>query len=183
MFVIAVSTKGGLMKNFFLGVLVTVAVLGIGAFGYMRLGLAEVRGDVPPSRLENYLMASAVHAAVRRNAPDLPNPVPPTDENLIAGGKQYSGECEGCHGHPGKVRKFPTGLSPDPPQFAVVGTQYTEAQIMWVAKHGIRRTGMFSNGLWDSDQELWTMAAFIKRMNSLPQHVQDEVFKKPASGG
>jgi len=37
---------------------------------------------------------------------------------------------------------------------------------------------MFVNGLWDSDDELWRVAAYIKRMNSLPQHVQDELAKK-----
>jgi|SRR5579863_807984 len=170
------------MKNFFLGVLTTVLVMAIGGFAYLRLGLAEVRGDVPPSALESYLMTAAVHAAVKRNAPHLANPVPPTDENLISGGEQYLGECAGCHGTPGKARKFPTALNPEAPQFPTVGTAYTEAQMFWVAKHGVRRSGMFSNGVWDSDQELWTLAAFIKRMNNLPQHVQDEISKKPGSG-
>ena len=170
------------MKNFFLGVLATLLLLVLGGFGCLRLGLADVRGDVPASRLEDYLMRAAVHAAVRRNAPELSNPVQPTDENLIAGGKQYRGECAGCHGAPGKQNKFPHALNPSAPQLAVVGTEYTEAQVFWVAKHGIRRTGMFANGAWDSDQELWTLAAFIKRMNNLPQHVKDELENKPKSG-
>lgn len=170
------------MKHFFLGVLATLLVLVLGGFGYLRLGMAEVRGDVAASRWEDYLLRAAVHAAVRRNAPALSNPVQPTDENLIAGGKQYLGECAGCHGTPGKQQKFPSGLYPPVPQLPTEGTEYTEAQVFWVAKHGIRRTGMFSNGLWDSDQELWTMAAFIKRMNNLPQHVKNELEKKPKSG-
>ena len=170
------------MKHFLLGVLTTLVVLVIGSLAYLRLGLAEVRGDVPASRLEDYLLRTAVHAAVRRNAPQLSNPVQPTDENLIAGGKQYLGECAGCHGRPGKQRRFPSGLNPPVPQLPTEGTEYTEAQIFWVAKHGIRRTGMFSNGLWDSDQELWTLAAYIKRMNNLPQHVKEELEKKPKSG-
>jgi mono/diheme cytochrome c family protein len=171
------------MRNFLLGVVTTLAVVLLGGFLFLRLGLAEVRGDVPPSRLETYLLGSAVHAAVRRNAPDMPNPVPPTDENLIEGGKQFLGECAGCHGRPGKQRKYPDGLNPGVPQFAEVGTEYTEAQIFWVAKHGIRRSGMFSNGLWDSDQELWRMAAFIKRIKDLPPQVQEGIEKKPGSGG
>jgi mono/diheme cytochrome c family protein len=166
------------MKNFFLGVFATVAVLAIGIFAYLRLGWAEVRGDAAPSKVESYLMTAAVHAAVRRNAPDLPNPVSPTDENLIAGGKQYLGECAGCHGTPGTPNKFPNSLNPGPPQFPTVGTEYTEAQVFWVAKHGIRRSGMFSNGLWDSDQELWRLAAFIKRIKDLPQSVQEGIAQK-----
>jgi len=167
------------LKNFLLGVLTTVAVLVIGGFTYLKLGLAEVRGDLPPSKLESYLMSAAVHASVKRHAPEVVNPVPLTDDNLIAGGKQYRGECAGCHGTPGKPDRFPHSLFPDAPQLPVVGTAYTEAQVFWVAKHGIRHSGMFVNGLWDSDEELWRLAAYIKRMNGLPQHVQEELAKKP----
>lgn len=34
------------MKNFFLGILFTLATLAIGGFLYLRLGLAEVRGGM-----------------------------------------------------------------------------------------------------------------------------------------
>ena len=91
--------------------------------------------------------------------------------------------CSGCHGTPGKADRFPGSLVPDPPQFPTVGTSYTEAQVFWVAKLGIRHSGMFVNGLWDSDDELWRLAAYIKRMNSLPQHVQDELAKKGDHSG
>ncbi len=77
------------MNNFFLGAFVTLAALALGGFLYLRLGFAEVRADLPPSRLEDYVMRSAVHASVRREAPEQPNPVQPTDENLIAGGKLF----------------------------------------------------------------------------------------------
>ena len=166
------------MKNFLLGIAATLAVLAIGTYAYLKLGLVEVRGDLPPSKLEIYLMSSAVHASVKRHAPQVANPILPTDENLIAGGKQYLGECAGCHGTPGKPDRFPHSLFPDAPQFPVTGTAYSEAQVFWVAKHGIRHSGMFVNGLWDSDEELWRLAAYIKRMNSLPEHVQEELAKK-----
>ncbi len=170
------------MKQFALGMLAAIVLLTICGFVYLRFGFAEVRGDVHPSGFESYLMRAAVHAAVRRNAAQISNPVQPTDENLIAGGKQYLGECAGCHGTPGKANKFPGSLNPDAPQFPTEGTEYTEAQVFWVAKHGIRRTGMFANGMWDSDEELWRIAAYIKRMNNLPQHVQDELAKKAKTG-
>jgi mono/diheme cytochrome c family protein len=170
------------MKNAFLGVLATLAVLAVGTFVYLRLGLAEVRADLPGSQLESYLMSTAVHASVRRHAPEIVNPVQPTDENLIAGGKMYLGECAGCHGTPGKAENE-TGdsLYPPIPQLPKVGTEYTEAQIFWVAKHGIRRAGMFANGKWDSDQKLWTIAAFIKRMNALPEPVKEALQPKKAA--
>jgi mono/diheme cytochrome c family protein len=171
------------MKQFFLGVLVTVVVLAIGGLIYLRFGFAEMRGDVPPSRLESSLMHMAVHSSVRRQAPEVPNPVAPTDDNLIAGGKIYLGECSGCHGAPGKAQKWGDPLNPAPPRLAEVGTEYSEAQIFWVAKHGVRRTGMFANGVWETDQKLWTVAAYIYRIRNLPPRVVDEIDKAAKSGG
>jgi len=172
-----------LVKSFFLGVLTTLAVLVVGGFAYLRLGWVEVRGDLPPSRLETYLMTKSVHASVRRRAPELPNPIAPTEENLIAGGKIYLGKCSGCHGTPGAPDSegTPDSLFPPIPQLPKVGTEYSEAQIFWVAKHGIRRTGMFANGKWDPDQKFWTAAAYIKRIKSLPPRVHQELAKKPTS--
>ena len=170
------------MKKFLLGVLVGIAVPVLGTVSYLELGMAEVRADIRPGRWESYLMNTGVHASVRREAPDLPNPVLPADENLIAGGKIYLEACAGCHGTPGKPfgSKGPI-LYPPIPELPVMGTALSEAQIFWVAKHGLRRSGMFANEAWASDEKLWTVAAYVKHMNSLPPAVQAAVEKLAAA--
>jgi mono/diheme cytochrome c family protein len=168
------------VKNFVMGVLATLVVLFLGGVTYLELGLAEVRADLPPSAWERALMSSAVHASVRKRAPETPNPVPATDENLVAGGKLYLDGCAGCHGAPGKTDNISDSLYPPIPQLPTEGTPYSEAQIFWVAKHGIRYTGMFANGKWDSDDKLWKMAAYLKRIKELPPAVQEEL-AKPSS--
>jgi mono/diheme cytochrome c family protein len=170
------------MRQFLLGSVCTILVVAVGGLAYLALGFADVRGDAAPSRVESSVMRMAVHAAVRRQAPKLSNPVAPTDENLIAGGKMYLGECSGCHGTPGKPQTEADSLNPPAPRLAEVGTEYSEAQIFWVAKHGIRRTGMFANGVWDSDQKLWMVAGYIYRIKNLPQQVQQEVEKAAKAG-
>ena len=167
------------MKPFFLGVACTVVVFVIGGLGYLLLGYADVRGDEPVSGLETSLMRAAVHASVRRHAPNDSNPVQPTDANLIAGGRDYLNQCAGCHGNPGKERGYLSPLNPDAPQLPTVGTEYTESQIFWVAKHGIRRTGMFANGRWEADSELWPIATFIKRIKDLPPAVRESLTVRP----
>jgi hypothetical protein len=42
---------------------------------------------------------------------------------------------------------------------------------------------MFANGKWDSDHKLWTIAAFIKRMNALPEPVNEALTTKKAAEG
>jgi mono/diheme cytochrome c family protein len=166
------------MKNFLLGMLFTLCVLAVGACAYLRLGLSEVRADISPSRWESSLMRMSIHASVRREAPELSNPWKPTDDTLIAGGKIYLGACAGCLGTPGKPfgGKGPV-VFPPIPELPVVGTQYTEAQIFWIAKYGIRRSAMFANGVYLKDDQLWSVAAYIKRMNSLPPTVEAAVAK------
>ena len=56
------------MKPFLLGMLTALLLIVIAAFAYLRLGLAEVRGDIPPSKFETRLMRAAAHASVRRSA-------------------------------------------------------------------------------------------------------------------
>jgi hypothetical protein len=67
------------------------------------------------------------------------------------------------------------------PFLPMAGTEYTEAQVFWVAKHGVRRTGMFANGPWDSDEKLWKAAAFIKRIKSLPPGVSAALEEKKSN--
>lgn len=166
------------MRNFVLGALTGVFLLALAVVLYLRLGFAEVRGDIAPSRFENNLMTAAVHASVRRQAPEVPNPVTPTDENLIAGGKLFISDCSGCHGAPNGAEDNSDTLFPRIPQLHKAGTEYTEAQVFWIAKHGIRRSGMFANGKWYPDKDLWAIAAYVKRIRNLPAAVQKALESK-----
>jgi len=40
---------------------------------------------------------------------------------------------------------------------------------------------MFANGKWNNDKDLWTMAAFIKRIRELPPGVQSALASKTES--
>jgi mono/diheme cytochrome c family protein len=171
------------MKLFLLGVVSTLLILSLGAVLYLRLGFAEVRADVPPPAWEPRLLRPAVLASIRREAPEARNPISPTNENLIAGGRKYLGNCSGCHGTPGKPDSaIPDSLYPPIPQFPEMGTPLTEAQIFWVAKHGIRRTGMFANGKFYPDEDLWRITAYVYRIKSLPPEVAAALAKpEPAN--
>ncbi len=73
------------MRNFILGMVVAILVLLIGTLGLALLGFLPTRANSAPPQMERHLAMSALDNSVDRHAPRINNPVPPTDENLIAG--------------------------------------------------------------------------------------------------
>ena len=69
---------------------------------------------------------------------------------------------------------------PPAPQLARDGTTYSEPEIYWVAKHGIRRTGMSEQGSTYTDEHLWQLAAFISHITALPPQVRSAI--EPSAG-
>ena len=87
--------------------------------------------------------------------------------SIIAGGKLYVMGCMGRHGDPGKPYTEDHANFPPVPQLPHVGTRYSEPEIYWIIKHGIRMTAMSAYGPFYKEDELWSLAAFIRRINTL----------------
>jgi mono/diheme cytochrome c family protein len=162
------------LEKFAIGFLTGAIAFTLCALGYLKLGLANVAADAPPPAWTTRWIESSVHASIRRTLPaNLKSPPPASDENLIAGGKLYLNNCEGCHGAPGKPPSdFGVTFYPPAPQLARHGTSYSEAEIFWMAKHGIRRSGMSAQGFDYTDDQLWQLAAFTSRITTLPPRVR-----------
>lgn len=72
------------------------------------------------------------------------------------------------------MRKQDDALNPPAPQLPEVGTEYSEAQVFWVAKHGIRRSGMFCQ---------WSLALGRKVVDSCHLHQADKQPVATSAGG
>ena len=78
------------MRNFILGVVVTLAVLILGGMGAALLGFVPTQANVQPPHWERHLAMSAVDAYTDKHAGNITSPVLPSAENLIDGMKQPS---------------------------------------------------------------------------------------------
>ncbi len=87
-----------IMKSFVLGAITAYGFAALVLVSFAKLGILPVQADVAPSRLEASLLGSALRASVARHAPSGGNPIPASDENLIAGAKLYRQMCSRCHG-------------------------------------------------------------------------------------
>lgn len=170
------------MRNFILGVVITILVLGFGGVGLALLGFFPTRANVAPPQMESRIAMSALDNAVERHAPHTTNPVPPTDENLIAGLKIYAMNCGVCHGDlDHQPSLLQNSMYPPPPNLIVHPPDDAEWHLYYVIRTGVRYTGMPA---WDkalSDQDLWKVTAFLSRISKLPPVVQE--YWKKTSGG
>jgi mono/diheme cytochrome c family protein len=171
------------MKTFLSGFIAAFVLLPLIAIGYFSLGLAQTASDIAPPAWESHLMNSAVHASVRRSAREIQTPPSGNvEETMIEGGKLYFNGCMGCHGEPGKFQEDRSNYPPVP-QLAQVGTQYSEPEIYWIAKHGIRNTAMSAYGPFYTDKQMWALATFLRRIDHLPPDVLEQIRAKKISGG
>jgi thiosulfate dehydrogenase len=173
-----------MFKGVVLGVVLTLAVALIGAYVLVRSGLIPANADATPGRLETWMAGTSLDATLRRDAPKGPNPVALTEQDLLDGVHLFAQNCAVCHGSakgaasPSPIAK---GLYQKPPQLATDGVEDDpEGVSFWKIKHGIRLTGMPSFGYSLSDQQIWTLALFLKHMDKLPpaleqtwQHVRN----------
>src|ERR1700687_1438149 len=105
------------MRNFILGVIVTLLLLLLGGLAIATLGFLPTNADSTPPKIERHFAMSAMDASMERHAPRVTSPVPPTDENLIDGMKIYTMNCAGCHGGlDNKPSPLARSFYPPPPQ-------------------------------------------------------------------
>ena len=165
-----------MLRAFVLGVVLTIlAALG-GGYAVLRAGLIPANADANAGPLETWAAQTSLDATLARDAPKGPNPVALTDANLVAGIDLYGQHCAICHGTAkGDASATPIakGEYPAPPQLATNGVEDDpEGYSFWIIKHGIRLTGMPSWAGTLNDEQIWTVALFLKHMDKLPPAAQ-----------
>lgn len=90
---------------------------------------------------------------------------------IAAGAVNYAEMCEQCHLAPGGEKtELHIGLYPLPPIFYQQDGGHEEHGIQnnfWVIKNGIKLTGMPAWGASHTDDEIWSLVAFIEQLYEL----------------
>jgi mono/diheme cytochrome c family protein len=160
-----------------LKVLAVLAILVLGAIGFMFSGLYDVSASVPDKGLIRWALVTTQRHSVQRGVAALkgkvqvPNLEDP--KRIQTGLVHYHEMCTTCHGAPGvNISEIGQGLNPDPPELSDVGRDEPE-ETFWVVRNGIKMTGMPSFGVTHTDDEIWDIVAFVRKMGTLtPQQYQ-----------
>jgi mono/diheme cytochrome c family protein len=156
-----------------LSVIGALAIVGaVAAAGFFFAGFYNIAATQPDLPIVAWALEHVREASISRHAVDKPVISMDDPETIQTGARAFASRgCATCHGAPGAVwAKFSEGLRPDPPDLKDVVKDLTPSQIFWVVRNGINMTGMPGFNLVEAtDQEIWTIAAFVKRLPAVTE--------------
>jgi len=157
------------MRRFLAGAFATLLIQASLALLVIGFGGAPVNADRPPSTFETRLLGTAVRTSVARHAAGESEPPPPSTDDLTAGAEIYNEMCARCHGNSKDgANTLGAAFYPPAPPLAGHASTYSERELFWIIKHGIRNTAMPSWGSLLSDEDIRQVAAVVKRFDALP---------------
>lgn len=155
-------------------ILVTAVVLIVAGagFGLSRFSLSALE---EPGPMETYLATRAKRWLVGRAAGS--GATPPREEDpmsRVRGQAYFTSSCAPCHGFDGRTpSQLGRSLYPPSPDLGSAEVQaWSNEELFWIVKHGIRMTGMPGFARIHSDEEIWDMVRFLRTLEKKPESGQ-----------
>jgi mono/diheme cytochrome c family protein len=143
--------------------LLVVSAVSLAAFVYS--GVYDVAATEQHTLPVYWLLEALTRRSVIQRAQTVQ--VPPRTSPALAerGFRLYDEHCVQCHGAPGiSPALFALGLLPAPANIPATARKWTQAQVFWTVKHGLKMTGMPAWKFRLSDDDIWAIVAFVKQL-------------------
>jgi mono/diheme cytochrome c family protein len=153
------------MRTVIVTLTTAILVAAICGIAFIYSGAYDIGADQPHWGLTYQVFETARVRSIKAHAAGITSPGSLDDQaKIVIGTEHFADHCAVCHGAPGVPKgEIAEGLYPQPPDLAVTSKRYTDAELFWIVRHGIKMTGMPS---WSdhSDAELWATVAFLKKL-------------------
>jgi mono/diheme cytochrome c family protein len=141
-----------------------VVLIGIGLMHFSLTALQE------PGPLETRIANLAKHSVIRLASRHGIPPPPPVDTRagVDAGGTHFGLDCGICHGVDGRA-KTPAGqwMYPRAADLTSKRVQsYSDQELFWIIKNGIRFTGMPAFGKVETADNIWGLVKYVRTLPS-----------------
>jgi mono/diheme cytochrome c family protein len=153
------------MKYFLLAATLVIAVLIL--MGILGVSSFDVSANAEPGRAESYIASAARHFLIRRasRADNLPTSAE-IQVDLRGADKLFGMECAFCHGVNGP-REMDVGgwMNPRAVDLSSAEVQrYSDRELFWILKNGIRLTGMPAFGKVETDEHIWKLVHYLRTL-------------------
>ncbi len=134
------------------------------AVALMRFNVAALQS---PGRLETTVANRARHFLIRR-ASRQGIPPPPQDKKtgVAEGERLYGLDCGMCHGRDGRGQTdMGRWMYPRAADLTAHEVQnYSDAELFWIVKNGIRFSGMPAFGKVETDEHIWNLVGYVRAL-------------------
>ncbi|WEX07876.1 cytochrome c [Chelativorans sp. AA-79] len=163
------------------GMVVLLAVIGLLVVYTGAYNVAATEEHLSPTR---WAFDTTLRSSVESRAEGAAAPENITQEMIAAGGAEYKAACQHCHAGPGVERaEWASGMRPRPPHLTEAAAEWEFQEVYWLAKHGIKMTGMPAFGPTHDDQTLWSIAAFVKQLPAMTPEEYAAIGDSAGEGG
>ena len=144
------------------GVVLGALAVGVGIFIWS--GMYNIGADEPHWMPTRVVIDKLREQSISARMADMQVPNLDDPKVIAAGAVNYSAMCTGCHLAPGVTdTEIRPGLYPMPPDLPKIGSR-DDKRTFWIIKHGIKMTAMPAWGKTHTDQQIWNMVAFIRKL-------------------
>lgn len=160
--------KGRIGIGIAIGAIGTVAAAGIAGLIVAYTGAYNVAATEEHLSFTRWAFDTTFRNSVERRAEGIAPADIFTPEMISAGAGAYKSMCEHCHAGPGAERsEWASGMRPRPPHLAEEAAGWSPQEVFWIAKHGVKMTGMPAFGPSHGDDALWNIVAFVKELPAM----------------
>jgi mono/diheme cytochrome c family protein len=157
------------IRPLLLAALATAAAGALGALAYIKSGIYDVGAAKPHTRFTEWVTHETMIHSVRSHAKGITAPASASAAQVRRGICLYQAHCAACHGASAVPREqWVSGIEPSPPYLLDAADKWKPRELFWIAKNGIKMTGMPSwrNSL--SDDQVWDVVAWLEASRTLP---------------
>jgi mono/diheme cytochrome c family protein len=159
----------GIIEAVVVGGIVLVPLGALAGLGLVKSGLYNVAASHPHTKFTEWLTHETMIHSVKRQARAIAAPARFTPGQVAAGFCQYETHCVACHGATGVARQqWVSGLEPAPPYLLDAPRRFQPRELFWIARNGIKMTGMPSWRDSLSEPQLWDVVAWLEASTRLP---------------
>jgi cytochrome c553 len=145
-----------------LGVL--LMVVAAGGFAVAASGVVPLAASSGHWAVTEWMLQFGKRRSVSTHA--LPIAAPALDDRslILRGAGHYDLGCRPCHGTPrGDRPRVALAMLPQPPLLGPRVPAWSEEELFYIVKHGLKFTGMPAWPAQQRDDEVWAVAAFLRQ--------------------
>ncbi len=148
-----------------IGVVALIIGGGLALLFFAWTGIYNVAASRGHFAITSWLLEVGMRNSVKTHSIGLAAPQLDNENMVRLGAGVYTGGCEMCHGAPGKTPDpLFQKMLPAPPDLSQRVPMWENKHLFWIVKHGIKYAGMPEWVSQERDDEVWSVAAFLRKL-------------------